>query len=1296
MADERTADEVSALEQIRAAQAQHAQELESVVGISAHIGRVREAEEKARLARLDLMDKRSHKKDIALGVVRGVSGAFEEGADLVATLQEEDKRMFGALDLNPFDAPEGTKWWKTFGYISPSKVREGEKAGTLKVRADVARAVETGWGLILDSMPEVERASGGFVEPMAKFITGFVVGKKALKGASLLQGAGRAAGFGSATVAGAIADVSVFDGQEERLSNLIQSSAAEGGFPDISNEVAEFLAADEEDPELVGRMKALLEGGAIGSLFDGFLAALRGIKHVRRLQAIKKAEKKALAGRTPLADHKLPEEALAEADEVVTHSDTAKKLGYSDELAQDANKMRRADVVEAAEELGVSAKGSRATIAARIQKKVRELDDAASDARQAADEAKAAKEADPEGFAKAEIETRKSASEAEVSRTMTITDAQRIAFRKAVAEGDEDAASVVLKDFNEKNIDWEKITDAEDIKNVMAATEKIFYELIDKTKGGVQTNEQTKRLANMVDASSKEIGNLFRDVRGGTKAQRQQGIAARFYSAQRVMLASAEEVKRTAQASIDNPGSAKHEAAALRQLQVHAAIQAEVKGAQTEIARALQGMGMIKDAAADNFKAFDDLRSQFRTTGGQSTKAWQDKMDEILSTADLQSLNRMTQMTGWDRVTSIFVEYTINSMLSSPKTHVINFVSNVLNTGLYSMDRTLGGAWRYMRHGDKQAWREARIDWYSKTHRMGEAAKLARQAWKDGAPVTDARQRIEFKTRTAIGREGTQRPTHLWEDQPATRAELEKAPDLGARVIAQKTEVVRNDLGEITSVVDHSFLDRVVNTIGRVVRIPGRGLITGDEFFKAINRNAEISVQAFRQADEEALAKGLDYGTDAYESFVTKRTNKLGDVNIKDVENLEIQKIARDKARLVTFQENPKSNFGSKAESLMNSNVFVKLVFAPFFRTPMNILRQGIFDRTPLGRIFKQTRQTLATGHAREVAETQARMYTGMAFMSAFAFGTDADEDDGGFQVIGKVPYGTSAKDANIKDYSMRLGNRWFQFNRLEPFGMWLGLVADIKTTMKYHDGNDDLVFALGQAAMGSFLNNVTNKTFMTSMTEFQNLLEAVKTGRQSTIERGVAQWSAGQMGKLIPQFYKGTMAALEGEDRFAQEAWTLLDILSQRSATFNGDLRDKHDNLGRPIDRDGGLSILLNPFSLSENSDDPVDQEFFRLGFQLDPMEKTLGGTFELTAEEYAKLTGLVADTGIHKILTALIESEGYQKLTDPHKKILLKEQVMNARVSARAIFLGEGDIARRLAQHDVDASMLIYKPNQ
>ena len=1383
-------------------------------------------------------ERRNWFADMGYGVNRGIAGAVEETMDLVATADEA--MMAWATDIGVKVGISDTR----YGYDPRPPTRKQLQEGTYGEpgwftlspeesdeypQQSIVRLSEQFYAYLREAQPETQTAVGGMTETMTKFIVGFALAGKQLKAAGWVAKADAASlgirgilmNSGRAATAGAMADAAVFDGHEGRLSDFL----VEMDSPAFNNVVTQYLASNADDSELEGRMKNMIEGAALGALFDGFLIGIRMLRRAKtnwriakeaekvkgevplphmgaaqpdevvhyhgtpekfdnfdvskanssdpddivngiwfttsRTEAetagrfpygrpnapdarvieahinlskpatradVTKAAKEAVeqqkngaegtvqeltrkiltgqgfdgfvrtsvrinaqqlreTGKTVLEDGRVLkksddggidlydkdgghitgyaniDDAVKQLDETVTVvfdtkaittrttlSDTAKKLGYSDQLAQDANKMRRADVVEAAEELGVSAKGSRETIAARIQKKVRELDDAASDARQAADEARQPKSAEarqPKSIEDAARETdpvemlsqRRIKIADQVRGAVQLTRQQADDFMAAVRRGDDQTTEKILADFNETNIDWSKIETADDIKRVLLETEKMFADLTKEAKGGVQSNAQTKRLANLVDANGSEVDKLFADLRGG------QGVAARFYAAQRIMMSSAAEVIRTAEIAKNFKGDTQQAADALRAIQMHAAIQAEVKGAQTEIARALQAMGMIKDSIAENFKHFDELRISFGK-GGSGDKAWNAYMDDLLKSRSLNELNRNLDITGWQRAKNILIEYTVNAMLSSPKTHAINLTSNVLNTFLYSADRFLGGSWRYMVNGDKAALREARIDLVEKLTRMDEAFKLAKQAWKEGTPITDIRQKMEFGNRISIKMKGD------------------------------------------------SWLAKTVNGLGTVIRTPGRALIAGDEFFKAVTRNSEISVLAFRQADGEALAKGMQYGDEAYEAYVKKRMLRLSDADILTAENHRIRMAARDKSRLATFQENAISVGGDVGHALNKVPMF-KLVIAPFYRTPANIIRQGAFDRTPLGFLFKEHRRTLREGHPRAVAEQVARHTTGVIGLTTFYqwCGVGDKEGDSAVQIVGKIPYDSSAKLAGVKDYSIRFGNHWFQFNRLEPMGMWLGAVADMKYMMEYSDDEENS-FSYYQAAMGAFVNNITNKTWAKSFTDLIETIEGVANGRPTTVQRATAKFLAGEFGKLVPQMVKGAARGLEGDDQsFAKEAWSTLDIIGERS-TLWGKQPDKHDLLGRMIPRDAGFSILMNPFTHIEHSDDPVDQEFFRLGFLLAPMQKTLGsGGIDLTVDEYSRMTGLVAETGIHRILTGLVTDPSWNKLTDPMKKVLLKNQVNQARQTARLMMLSDEDLVRRVTQHHIDAALLLVE---
>lgn len=1109
--------------------------------------------------------------DAGVGVVRAAPRAFEETFDLAGSVDEWLMRRFGALDLNPFDGGD-LPWYKSFGYIRPSQIRQFEAEGG-QLRSPI-RVPEEGWRAVAELIPETERGSGGFTEAAGKFLIGFFTGKKALQGVNLLQGTGRGAQVANAMVAGGVSDMAVFDGHEERLSDFIES------YPSMSNPITRYLEADEDDSELEGRLKNALEGGGLGVLADGLILAFRSIRASRRARAEARA--------------------VAEADEIAVPLPEPRQVareGAEEGAARAADDTAEAGAERAADDV------------------VEEVSD----------------------------EVRISRDREAVRTAVQLTDEQQAALRAAAAGGDERAAAEILRDFNEGTYDFSKIENGEDIRRILQVTEEVMADTIDEVKGGVQSNQQTKLLANLVGSTAEEVSRLFSDVTGD------RGITARFYAAQRTMLASADELRRLGREALEDPGSSQKEAAFIHQMQVHAALQAEVKGAQTEIARALQAMSIIKDSAANSFKEFDELKRQFgsRTAGNHLRDFMRDIAFESRNLADL---NAKVRMTPWERFKNILVEWTINSMLSSLKTHVINFTSNALNTFIFSGDRIFGGLIRRMTAGDRAAMREAKIDVLTKVRSLDEAWNLAKQAFRDGAPVTDKRQRVEFLTRRAIAMEG---------DSPLATA---------------------------------------VNYLGSIVRIPGRLLITGDEFFKAINRNAEIQVLSFRQADDEAVANGLQYGTKKYEDFVTRRSRELADPNNVSQRALEIRTQAVERSRRVTFQESPTSGLGQKAESLINHNRLIKLVIAPFFRTPMNIIRQGVFDRTPLGIIFREQRDVLLNGHPREKAEMIARMTSGLGAMVTFSL--LLDEDNAGFEVIGKLPYDSSAKAANIRDYSMRIGDTWYQFNRLEPLGMWLGLVADYNTHERYND-DEEGIFAHVQAATAAFVNNVSSKTFLTSLDQLQTMIEGLRSNKRETIERSVNRFIAGEFGKLIPQLFKSTGSAIEegllDEPVYAREVWGVLDRFSATLPVLNQGLPNRHDALGRPIPRNNGWAAIVNPFATSEGLDDPVDQAMFDLGFTIQPMPRSLGnGAVPLSDEEYSRLTGLVSETGLHQILTSLVTSDVWPRLSEARQVALLKQQITMARQRARALFMADPEIVRRVQQQEIDEAAVLNELQQ
>ena len=115
--------------------------------------------------------------------------------------------------------------------------------------------------------------AGGAVEGIAQFATGFVPLFGLAGRAGALAKAGTAA---KAVTAGAVTDFTFFNGQEARLSNLIQQ------VPELQNPVTEFLAYDKDEGELEGRMKNVLEGLGLEAVAGVFIKSLKAMKKARK------------------------------------------------------------------------------------------------------------------------------------------------------------------------------------------------------------------------------------------------------------------------------------------------------------------------------------------------------------------------------------------------------------------------------------------------------------------------------------------------------------------------------------------------------------------------------------------------------------------------------------------------------------------------------------------------------------------------------------------------------------------------------------------------------------------------------------------------------------------------------------------------------------------------------------------------------------------------------------------------------------------------------------------------------
>ena len=233
-------------------------------------------------------------------------------------------------------------------------------------------------------------------------------------------------------------------------------------------------------------------------------------------------------------------------------------------------------------------------------------------------------------------------------------------------------------------------------------------------------------------------------------------------------------------------------------------------GATAEAGRALQQFKMLAKAGDARGAA---VKSYLKGLGGRESieDAARAIVDLIEDPAQANHFMREGLKPTWK---DKFNELWINSLLSGPKTHVVNFVGNAL-TSIYSLPEQ------------------------ALTAGIGKALGSADRSYlgEVGARVTGlANASVEGLARA-------------------------------------KRAFVTGDAADDVMKVDSHVREAIGGRLGKVVRIPTRALTAADEFWKSINASAEIHALAYRKA----MREGVD-GADRkarYENLLKAPTGEM-------------------------------------------------------------------------------------------------------------------------------------------------------------------------------------------------------------------------------------------------------------------------------------------------------------------------------------------------------------------------------------------------------------------------------------
>ena len=456
-------------------------------------------------------------------------------------------------------------------------------------------------------------------------------------------------------------------------------------------------------------------------------------------------------------------------------------------------------------------------------------------------------------------------------------------------------------------------------------------------------------------------------------------------------------------------------------------------------------------------------------------------------------------------------------------------------------------------------------------------------------------------------------------------------------------------------------LGRAIDLLGTAVRTPGRFLMASDEFFKHLNFSMELHAQAVRQAATE----GLEGKAGA------RRVAAL----INDPDFLKrVKPLADEFADYQTFTKQL-GETGSAIAAFRDSHPAAKLVL-PFLRTPVNIFKY-VGERTPfLNRLSSEVRADLAAGGARaDLARAKVQL-GGMVMASTTVLASSG-------YITGRGP-----RDPNLRrewlethqPYSIKVGDTWYSYNRLDPLGALLGMASDFADIVG--DLNEIDASQLAAAMALSVSNNMLSKTYLTGLAD---VLEAMQSPTEDA-----AQALRRLGGTIIPS---GVAQVARYMDPTLREVNSITDAIIARVPGWSSSLPAKMNLWAEPIRLQGGLGPdLASPIYTKTPGLKPVSEEMVRQGVSVampakwvfgkrppqgDPLaEPTAGHGVPLEPAEYAQYVRLAAGHGLASglpllkdRLMTLIASDAYQRETDGPdggKALLLKDVIYKYRRAA------------------------------
>jgi hypothetical protein len=444
---------------------------------------------------------------------------------------------------------------------------------------------------------------------------------------------------------------------------------------------------------------------------------------------------------------------------------------------------------------------------------------------------------------------------------------------------------------------------------------------------------------------------------------------------------------------------------------------------------------------------------------------------------------------------------------------------------------------------------------------------------------------------------------------------------------------------------------------GRAARVNSTLLVGADEFIKQITYRQFLRTEFYAEGLQRGYLRGEEltkYVEDKLSGMVLEGGKMYNEKNLATsyVNKLKSQGLTADMPEFSqgladAYAKNPfdktkgvlaeaayqyglKTTFTNEAGDAFTKGVMdileaypVLKFVVPFIKTPTNVLKFGL-ARTPLG-VAKDSillatsakyRKMYVDGSPAVKADMVGRMATASTFTAGAMYYIANNEG----AVTGAGPQNkeerAALKATGWQPYSIRIGDTYVSYNRLDPIATPLGILADFAEFNKVNAPKSDSDAENGMSAfLVAMTYNLTDKSYLRGLNNLMNVARDPETYGPKLFQ-DIA-------GGIMPN----TINKLQDTESkiILRESRSIADAVMRRTPVLSENLPPQRSFLGEPIYRDNPLGLLsaVSPVYVSSIKNDLVDKELSSLkhGFTMPPSK--LNGIADLDMREFTNKNG-------------------------------------------------------------------------